>query len=85
MKQDITGVIENWQPIKHPSHLSGISSTHIYGDIYDDIKGRFPDGGWILTTAVLNSDEIKEGGVIQTRNSVYKLGKMREKLNVQFF
>lgn len=57
---DITGTLENWVKV----------GQVIYGNIYGDSKGRFPDGLEIHTSRI---DSI-EDGIAYTRNSVYKLG-----------
>lgn len=43
----------------------------VCGDIFRDIKGRFPDGTHIQTSRVLKVDFVN--GVVETRNSVYHL------------
>lgn len=42
-----------------------------WGEIYNDIKGRFKDGTSIHTSRIVVADF--ERGLIQTKNSVYKL------------
>lgn len=64
--EEVTGRLENW-------YLHGY--VLLVGDIYDDIRGRFEDGQSIHTSAIKdNGDNIKEGDVVQTRNSRYLLG-----------
>jgi len=67
----ITGLLENWYVVR-------VSEDEfiIQGEIWGDIKGRFPNGTFIHTSGILNRD-VAEGCVVETRNSVYKLGKMR--------
>ena len=70
MSEEHNGVIENWVP------YFGVA---IEGLIYGDTKGRFYDGQLIHTSYVLLKAEdflkLKEGDIIETRNSTYKLGK----------
>lgn len=68
-EQEIHGTIEQW-------HREQVSRKEfiIYGYVYGDTKGRFPDGTYIQTSGVMNR-AIKEGDIVKTRNSVYKLGK----------
>ena len=46
------------------------------GEIYNDGKGRFADGTFVRTSRIINADF--ERGIIQTRNSVYRLDKENE-------
>ena len=58
--------LENWY----------VLGNVIVGDIYEDEKGRFPDGLNVHTSTVQNMrDDFKQGDVINTRNSTYELGK----------
>lgn len=58
--------IENWV-------IWGIS---IWGDIYEDEKKRWADGHSIKTSAIVsNMDNLKEGSIVDTKNSTYILGK----------
>lgn len=41
----------------------------IYAQIYGDAKGRFADGAWVLTSAVVS----EEGDIFRTRYSAYKV------------
>lgn len=50
----------------------------INGDIYDDTKNRFVDGTNVTTSTINNCEIIAEGQIIETRNSVYLLGKHHE-------
>jgi hypothetical protein len=48
----------------------------IWGFIFDDKKKRFKDETWIHTSTILSKKEdIKEGNIIETKNSKYLLGK----------
>lgn len=47
------------------------NSLMFFGKCYGDIKGRFPDGLPIHTSAVVSVDMTE--GLVITRNSVYKL------------
>lgn len=69
MEQDITGRLEDW-------FYDGVM---VWGNLYEDTKQRWYDGVHIHTSAVLTDRMyIKEGEVIQTRNSRYLLGKPLE-------
>ena len=66
-----TGRLENWMvdPLfkDHPE-------TILWGHVFDDVRKRFVDGEWIHTSGTANRD-FKEGDIVQTRNSVYILGR----------
>jgi len=64
----LTGRLDNWVYDHH--------YQIVWGNINDDIHGRFPDGKYIHTSSITSPDgDIKEGGVIATLNSHYLLGK----------
>ena len=44
------------------------------GEIYSDTRGRFPDGTLVTTSKVLKV----EGGLLYTKNSIYKLEEQKE-------
>jgi len=70
---NITGTLQEW-------YLQTIGNAIIvWGFIYGDVKQRWCDGTYIHTSAVINTEDIKEGGIIRTLNSVYKLGEPRVK------
>lgn len=49
---------------------------HLHGEIREDAKKRFADGTGVRTSMVRSpNEEVKEGAVIETTNSKYKLGK----------
>jgi hypothetical protein len=50
-----------------------------WGNIYNDVKGRFKDGTYIHTSRIVVAD--LERGLIQTKNSVYKLEYVSNKEN----
>ncbi len=52
--------IENWVKV----------GNVIYGEIFEDSKGRFKDGDGIVTSKLVSVD----GDVAKTLNSTYKLG-----------
>lgn len=52
--------IENWVSV----------GDVIYGEIFEDSKGRFKDGDGIVTSRLVSVD----GDIAQTVNTVYKLG-----------
>ena len=68
---NFTATIENWAWHK--------KSNTIVGYIYGDLNGRFEDGTFIKTSTLkpmsMNVSSPKEGAIIQTLNSSYKLGK----------
>ena len=66
MKNEVTGRLENWYRW----------SSMIIGDVYGDVRERFEDGQSIHTASIKGDrDNLKEGDVVQTRNSRYLLGK----------
>ena len=60
------GIIEEW------AEVNGV----IYGTLYYDSKGRFPDGTEIKTSKVIapDLDELGSCMTIKTKNSTYVLG-----------
>ena len=60
-----TNLLKNW------SFERCTGGVVVVGTVYNDIKGRFPDGTLIHTSMVLQADFVN--GVIETRNSVYHL------------
>ncbi len=68
---DINGKIENWYIY---------FGSCIMGNIFNDSKKRFKDDTLIKTSKVTDViDELKEGDICHTRNSIYLLGKKVEK------
>lgn len=63
----LTGIIENWS----------ISDGMVRGQVYGDSKHRFPNGLHIHTSKILelSTETPTEGTIVETLNSVYKLGK----------
>ncbi len=57
------GTLENW------FHYIGHS---IAGEIHDDPRGLFPSGHMIQTSSIVFMDT--KGGVLETKNTIYKLG-----------
>ena len=64
MSDEVTGRLENW----------AFFGKALCGQIYDDKKGRWPDGHAVKFVKVA-ACRLREGGVIKTRNSSYLLGK----------
>jgi len=66
----LTGRLENW-------YVDVFGQDVIWGEIHDDIRGRWRDGHYVHTSSIPGLDklELKEGAVIHTLNSVYLLGK----------
>lgn len=67
---EVTGRLENWEV---DPRFCEEDETIIWGYIYDDSRGRWPEGTWIHTSGTANCG-FMEGDVIETRNSVYLLG-----------
>lgn len=61
-----TNYLRNWR-VSH--RFDG--AVIIWGEVYNDIKGRFADGTEIHTSRVLKADFVN--GVVETKNSVYHL------------
>ena len=63
---DVTATLENWyhDPVRNI----------VWGDIYGDIHHRWPDNVRIHTSNLHSVGPFKEGDVIETLNSTYKLG-----------
>lgn len=72
---EITGRLENW-------FFDPMWKT-LVGDIYEDARCRFGDGERVRTSKVMHKaaeiNAFKEGDTINTKNSVYLLGKKNEK------
>ena len=63
-------LLKNWQ-------LRRIGNSVVaVGEIYNDGKGRFTDGAFVRTSRIVLADF--ERGIIQTKNSVYRLEKENE-------
>ncbi len=68
-KEEITGTLEHWRVVTHGDE------SRIWGAVYGDIRDRFKDGTSITTSSVdTKSQSLKEGAIVKTRYSVYKLG-----------
>jgi len=65
--EEVNGTLEDWLYDKN----IGV----VWGYIYGDTKGRFPDGTHIHTSSIKPTGKLVEGFVVTTRNSSYKLGK----------
>lgn len=71
----ITATLKEWRIF---TNYAG--KVHAEGEIYDDRKGRFDDGTWVITSEVVEfwqairaTPNQKTGGVLHTKNSVYLL------------
>jgi hypothetical protein len=66
-----TGRLENWFVF---------ADRQLWGDMYDDQRGRFENGKRVMTSSILSPllRELKEGVYVTTNNSTYLLGKPRE-------
>jgi hypothetical protein len=73
----ITGRLEEWEA----TSIIDNNEYLIWGLVYDDIHGRFKEGGLIHTSGIKESDHLrsglKKGEVVRTRNSLYLLGEPR--------
>lgn len=66
----VTGILRNWVWDKRGIY---------WGNVYNDINGRFRDGTWIHTSLVEEyNPDAKRGDLITTLNSVYLLGNPKE-------
>lgn len=68
----VTGRLENWFLDKATK-----KEFIIWGNVYEDVHERFPDGFFIHTSGIKHR-KVSEGVVVETRNSSYLLGKPRE-------
>jgi hypothetical protein len=72
MTEVFDAMLRNWFSIKI-TDASGICIC-IVGQIENDRRERFPDGRWILTTAISSPvDQISSGNVVTSRNTRYLL------------
>lgn len=68
----VTAELRNW--------YLGLYGVY-WGNIYGDIKGRWPDGRRIHTSSVRSVEDCGNHFLVITLNSVYKLYKDSEKKN----
>ena len=67
-----TGRIENWR-----LHTIG-KHTVVLGTVFEDTKGRWPDGFYIRTSSITKvQGGYKEGSTVTTMNSTYLLGRKK--------
>ena len=71
MPEEITGRLEQWSGI-------GSAGSVLYGQIYNDSKGRFDDGTFVRTSFLSENYELGEGLVVKTKNSAYLLGRQAD-------
>lgn len=66
-------VAQNYDAVIKDATIAGIYGSRriAFGRVYGDRKGRFDDGTTIRTSAIVSGPD--ENGIIQTRNSRYKL------------
>ena len=65
--------LENWSiGIDNPYQAPELQKKRLFGDIYDDEKGRFLDGSPVSTSPIQELN-LKEGYAM-TRNTKYILG-----------
>lgn len=74
---EITGRLENWKECS----AMYTSSKCIYGNIYEDVHGRWKPGTAIFTSKLQNQKrKPKEGDLVKTLNSTYLLGVPAEEI-----
>lgn len=76
--KEVTGKLDEW----YSEEVWG-DYMIVWGRVYGDTKKRFRDG-FRIHTSYFPKRELKEGDVIQTKNSTYVLGKffnLKEKDN----
>jgi len=62
----ITGRLENWY----------FDGTFLHGELFDDVRNRWHKGTHVRTSTVCHPDVLMQtGDTIQTKNSLYLLGK----------
>lgn len=73
----LCGTLNNW--------YRNLART-VSGHLDSDSRGRFPKGILITTSSVITKD-FKEGDLIETQNSIYRLGNeaLPDKLRDDFF
>lgn len=65
--------LENWSiGVDNPYQAPELQKKRLHGDIYDDEKGRFPDGSSV-STSLIQELNLKESYAM-TRNTTYILG-----------
>ncbi|MDB4302041.1 hypothetical protein N9924_00590 [bacterium] len=69
---EVTARLENWDVREQMPGYSILT-----GNINEDIRERWSDGTFIYTSR-FKSRELKEGDVVHTTYSVYKLGRKLE-------
>lgn len=71
--EEYDAVLDAWNTQSHPN----VADFVIWGHIKGDNKRRFRDGCYMHTSGIPYEklEGLKEGMIIQTRNSKYKLGK----------
>jgi hypothetical protein len=65
---EATAILENWHKV---DVMDG--EFIIYGQIFNDTRGRWPNGTPIHTSGIKNR-KCKKDDIVITRNSTYKLG-----------
>ena len=77
MKKEV--LIENWRIIAADSPYTApecLGSRKIVGEVFGHPKKE--DGAEVITSRIITIGKFEEGSVIETRNTLYKLGKMSE-------
>ena len=72
--------LENWSMSRMMDGCfflnSDANNFKLYGEIYDDSKGRFKDGTHVSTSRLIKFDPVLM--IATTQNSTYSLGEMSE-------
>lgn len=75
--------LENWSfcvDNSNPFLAPELRKSYVYGEIYEDDKGRFKDGSNIRTSTIVDFDI--NNMIIKTRNSTYKLDKISDSFDL---
>lgn len=72
-EQEYDGTLEDWVKV------DSLIGDYYVGKLYNDTKGRWPDGTLIRTSLIVDITGNHAHGkvVVQTLNSIYRLGKKR--------
>jgi len=81
LNSSVTGTLKDWVYDKF--------CNCVWGYIEGDVRDRFTDGTWIHTSDIPSTRQTrsftaKEGDLIYTRNSIYRLGKPRKEIEDEY-
>jgi hypothetical protein len=73
LPENVTGFLDNWyvEPLSAQFFM-------LHGEMYYDRRNRFLDGTPVHTSRIAAGTRVAEGVIVNTLNSVYKLGKQAE-------